>query len=317
MKAKGALIILLLAAGLLVYTSVFIVDEREQVVVTQFGKVARDPITEPGLRFKIPFIQIANFFPKNLQEWDGDPGQIPTLDKTFIWVDAFARWRIIDPIKFFQTVNNMISAQGRLDDIIDPAIRNLVTENRLIDTVRNSNRPLDTFELGLEDMSRESGYSFQVQVGREEITRKILEQAQPKLQQFGMELVDVKIKRINYVEQVRQSVYNRMIAERKQIAEKFRSEGRGQAQEIKGEKERELFKIESEAYKTAQEIKGKADAEATKIYAEAFGLDPEFYSFVKSLEIYREAFNENSSMILSTDSKFLRYLNSFEEQEEE
>ena len=314
MKTKGALIFILLAVGLLVYTSLFVVDERQQVVVTQFGKVIRDPITEPGLKFKIPVIQIANFFPKNLQEWDGDPGQIPTLDKTFIWVDAFARWRIVDPVKFFQTVNNMLSAQGRLDDIIDPAFRNLITENRLIDTVRNSNRTLDTFELGLEDVSRQSGYSFQVTVGREQITKKILQQAQPKLQQFGMELVDVKIKRINYVEQVRNSVYNRMIAERTQIAEKFRSEGRGQAQEIKGEKERELFKIESEAYKTAQEIKGKADAEATKIYADAFGLDPEFYSFVRSLEIYREAFDQNSSMILSTDSKFLRYLNTFEEE---
>ena len=314
MKTKGALIILLLAVGLLAYTSLFVVDERQQVVVTQFGKVVREPITEPGLKFKIPFIQIANFFPKNLQEWDGDPGQIPTLDKTFIWVDAFARWRIIDPVKFFQTVNNMLSAQGRLDDIIDPAIRNLITRNRLIDTVRNSNRTLDTFELGLEDVSRQSGYSFQVQVGREEITKKILAQARPKLQQFGMELVDVKIKRINYVEQVRKSVYNRMIAERTQIAEKFRSEGRGQAQEIKGEKERELFKIESEAYKTAEEIKGKADAKATKIYADAFGLDPEFYSFVKTLEIYREAFDQNSSMVLSTDSKFLKYLNTFEEE---
>jgi membrane protease subunit HflC len=261
---------------------------------------------EPGLYFKVPFIQNTTYFPKNLLEWDGDPGQIPTLDKTYIWVDTFARWRIVDAIKFFQTVNNTISAQGRLDDIIDPAVRNLVTENKLIETVRKSNRELDTYEIGLEDIKER--VSYVIKTGREEITNMILKQAQPKLSKFGIELVDVKIKRVNYVEQVRNSVYSRMIAERKQIAEKFRSEGKGEARKILGEKERDLKKITSEAYRKAQVIKGKADAESTKLYAEAFGVDSEFYSFTKTLEIYNEALDKESSMVLSTDSDLFKYL---------
>ncbi len=261
---------------------------------------------EPGLYFKVPFIQNTTYFPKNLLEWDGDPGQIPTLDKTYIWVDTFARWRIVDAIKFFQTVNNTTSAQGRLDDIIDPAVRNLITENKLIETVRKSNRDLDTYEIGLEDIKERP--SYKIQTGREEITNKILKQAQPKLQKFGIEIVDVKIKRINYVEQVRNSVYSRMIAERKQIAEKFRSEGKGEARKILGEKERDLKRITSDAYRKAQVIKGKADAESTKLYAEAFGMDAEFYSFTKTLEMYSEALDKESVMVLSTDSDLFKYL---------
>ncbi|MDH4205102.1 MAG: protease modulator HflC, partial [Desulfobacteraceae bacterium] len=254
-------------------------------------------------------IQNATYFPKNLLEWDGDPGQVPTLDKTYIWVDAFARWRIVDPITFFQTVNNTTSAQGRLDDIIDPAVRNLITENRLIETVRKSNRELDTYEIGLEDIKERP--SYRIVTGREKIAKQILEQAQPKLAKFGIELVDVKIKRINYVEQVRDSVYGRMIAERKQIAEKFRSEGKGEARKILGEKERDLKKITSEAYKIAEEIKGKADAESTKLYAEAYGVDPDFYSFAKTLEIYSDALDKDSSLVLSTDSEFFKYLKGY------
>jgi membrane protease subunit HflC len=309
MKSKLAILVVAVVAIFFVFTAAYVVDETEQVVVTQFGKVVGKPKTEPGLYFKIPFIQNATYFPKNLLEWDGDPGQIPTLDKTYIWVDAFARWRIVDPITFFQTVNNTISAQGRLDDIIDPAVRNLITENRLIETVRKTNRELDTYEIGLEDIKERP--SYKILNGREKITRQILEQAQPKLSKFGIELVDVKIKRINYVEQVRDSVYGRMIAERKQIAEKFRSEGKGEAQKILGEKERDLKRITSEAYKTAQEIKGKADAESTKLYAEAFGVDPEFYSFIKTLEIYDDALGKDSSVVLSTDSEFFKYLKGY------
>jgi membrane protease subunit HflC len=309
MKSKLAILIVAVAVIFFVFAAAYVVDETEQVVVTQFGKVVGKPKTEPGLYFKIPFIQNATYFPKNLLEWDGDPGQIPTLDKTYIWVDAFARWRIVDPITFFQTVNNTISAQGRLDDIIDPAVRNLITENRLIETVRKTNRELDTYEIGLEDIKERP--SYKILNGREKITRQILEQAQPKLSKFGIELVDVKIKRINYVEQVRDSVYGRMIAERKQIAEKFRSEGKGEAQKILGEKERDLKRITSEAYKTAQEIKGKADAESTKLYAEAFGVDPEFYSFIKTLEIYDDALGKDSSVVLSTDSEFFKYLKGY------
>ncbi len=309
MKSKLVILVVAVVAILFIFTAAYVVDETEQVVVTQFGKVVGQPKKESGLYFKIPFIQNANYFPKNLLEWDGDPGQIPTLDKTYIWVDTFARWRIIDPIKFFQTVNNTTSGQGRLDDIIDPAVRNLITENRLIETVRKTNRELDTYEIGLEDIKERP--SYKILTGREKITKNILEQAQPKLAKFGIELVDVKIKRINYVEQVRDSVYGRMIAERKQIAEKFRSEGKGEAQKILGEKERDLKKITSEAYKIAQEIKGKADAESTKLYAKAFGVDPDFYSFIKTLEIYSDALGKDSSLVLSTDSEFFKYLKGY------
>jgi len=309
MKSKLVMLVVAVVAILFVFTAAYVVDETEQVVVTQFGKVVGKPKSEPGLYFKIPFIQNTNYFPKNLLQWDGDPGQIPTLDKTYIWVDTFARWRIIDPITFFQTVNNTTSAQGRLDDIIDPAVRNLITENRLIETVRKTNRELDTYEIGLEDIKERP--SYKIVTGREKITKQIMEQAQPKLAKFGIELVDVKIKRINYVEQVRDSVYGRMIAERKQIAEKFRSEGMGEARKILGEKERDLKRITSEAYKIAEEIKGKADAESTKLYAQAFGVDPDFYSFIKTLEIYSEALDKDTSLVLSTDSEFFKYLKGY------
>ena len=311
MKYKAILIIIPLAAIFLIFVSAFIVDETEQVVVTQFGKVVGTPKSDPGLYFKIPFIQHASYFPKNLLQWDGDPGQIPTLEKTYIWVDAFARWKIVDPIKFFQTVNNTVRARGRLDDIIDPAVRNFITSYRLIETVRKSNRELDTFEIGLEDIKKDQPSGYMLTTGREKITKGILEQAQPKLDKFGIQLVDVKIKRINYVEQVRQTVYGRMIAERKQIAEKFRSEGKGEARKIIGEKERDLKEITSEAYRTAQEIKGKADAKSTKIYADAYGIDPEFYSFIRTLEIYNEALDEKNSLVLSTESEFLKYLKGY------
>ena len=313
MKSKGFIVALLIVGIVLVFASAYVVDETEQVVVTQFGKVVGEPKKTPGLYFKIPFIQQANYFPKNLLRWDGDPGQIPTLDKTFIWVDPFARWKVVDPVKLFQTVNNTVAAIGRLDDIIDPAVRNFITSYQLIEAVRSSNRELDTFEIGLEDVKKEGRYGYQISTGREAITRGIMEQAQPKLAKFGIELVDVKIKRINYVEEVRNSVYSRMIAERKQIAEKFRSEGKGEAQNILGEKQRDLKRISSEAYRTAQEIKGKADAEVTKIYAEAYGADPEFYSFTKTLEIYGQALDDKNSLVLSTDSEFLKYLKNFTE----
>lgn len=309
MNSKVLLIIAVSIAILTTYSSAYIVNETEQVVVTQFGRVVGDPKLAPGLYFKVPLIQEATYFPKNLLQWDGDPGQIPTLDKTFIWVDIFARWKIVDPVKFFQTVNNTVSAQGRLDDIIDPATRNFITSYRLIEAVRRTNRELDTFEIGLEDIEKTP--MEQITAGRDKITQGILEQAQPKLTPFGIELVDVKIKSINYVEQVRESVYGRMIAERKQIAEKFRSEGKGEAAKIMGEKERDLKRITSEAYRTAQEVKGKADAEATKLYAQAYGVDPEFYSFNKSLEVYNETLGENSSIVLSTSAEFLKYLKGY------
>ena len=308
MKNKSIFLIPLAIIAFVIYSAAYMVDETEQVVVTQFGRIVGEPKTDPGLKFKIPFIQKANYFNKNLLEWDGDPGQVPTLDKTFIWVDTFARWKIVEPVKFFQTVNNRFNAVGKLNDIIDPAVRNFITSHHLIEAVRKSNRELDTAEVGIEESDRKTRVIYNIAIGRQKITQGILEQAQPKLTPFGIELVDVKIKRINYVEEVRKSVYGRMIAERNQIAEKFRSEGKGEAQNILGEKERDLQEIESEAFKRAQKIKGNADAEATIIYADAYGRDPEFYSFVQTLDIYREALDKNSSLILTTDSEFLKYL---------
>ncbi len=309
MKPKSMiLIVAAIALFLVAFASAYTVDETKQVIITQFGKVVGDPKTDPGLYFKIPFIQNINSFPKNILSWDGDPGQIPTLEKTYIWVDTFARWKIVDPIKFFQTVNNTVRALGRLDDIIDPAVRNFITSYKLIETVRKSNRSMEALEEDMEGEKKKERDTYSITTGREKITEGILKQAQPKLAKFGIELVDVKIKRINYVEEVRRSVYGRMIAERSQIAEKFRSEGMGEARKILGEKERDLKKITSEAYRTAQEIKGKADAEATKLFAAAFGVDPKFYSFVKTLEIYNEALDENCSVVLSTDSEFFKHL---------
>jgi modulator of FtsH protease HflC len=306
MKSRAIILVVAVVVILVGFASAYIVDETEQVVVTQFGKVVGKTKVEPGLYFKVPFIQHTTYFPKNLLQWDGDPGQIPTLDKTYIWVDTFARWKIVDAVTFFETVNNITGAQARLDDIIDPAVRNLITENKLIEAVRKTNRELDTYEVGLENVKER--VSYQIKTGREEITNRILKQAQPKLEKFGIEIIDVKIKRVNYVEEVRDSVYSRMIAERKQIAEKFRSEGQGEARKILGEKERDLKRITSEAYREAQIIKGKADAESTKLYAEAFGVDPEFYSFTKTLEIYGEALDKKSALVLSTDSELFKYL---------
>ena len=311
MKLKGVWIILLIAATVMVYDSAFTVSETEQVVITQFGRIVGESIRDPGLKFKLPFIQKAHIFNKNILEWDGEPGQIPTLDKTFIWVDAFARWRIVDPVKFFQTVNNRLNAMSRLNDIIDPAVRNFITSHKLIDAVRKSNRELDTAEVGLEDLEKKPQSHYGITIGREKITQGILEQAQPKVDQFGIELVDVKIKGINYVEEVRKSVYDRMIAERKQIAEKFRSEGKGEAQKVLGQKDKELQQITSEAYRIAQELKGKADAEATQIYAAAYGLDPEFYSFLQTLEVYNDSLDKSSSVLLSTDSELMKYFKGF------
>ncbi len=313
MKSKiflpAVLIIMIFA---ILFSSAYIVDETEQVVVTQFGKVVGTPKQLPGIYFKIPFIQYTNYFPKNILSWDGDPGQIPTNDKTYIWVDTFARWKVSDPISFFQTVNNRISALGRLDDIIDPAVRNLITSYRLVETVRKSNRVLDTFDDTEElDAEKRKGSIYNISTGREKIIANIMKQAQPKLEKFGIQLMDVKIKRINYVEEVRQTVYARMIAERKQVAEKFRSEGKGEASKIRGDKERELQKVESEAYKIAQKIKGEADAKAASIYADAYNLDPELYSFIKTLGIYEESLDKTNSLILSTDSEFLKYLKGY------
>jgi membrane protease subunit HflC len=309
MKFK-LLIIPLIIVLIALFSAAYVLDETEQVVITQFGKAIGTPKVDPGLYFKLPIIQQANYFPTNLLEWDGDPGQVPTLDKTFIWVDTFSRWKIVDPLKFFQTVNNVVGALARLDDILDPAVRNFITSYPLIETVRMTNRELDTFEVGV-DQEQDKRPLGEITVGRQKIIKGILAQAQPKLKAFGIEIVDIKIKRLNYVEQVQRSVYARMIAERKQIAEKFRSEGQGEARKIEGNQERELKRITSGAYRTAQEVKGKADGEATTIYAQAYNKDPEFYSFLKTLDIYKKTMDKNSSLILSTKSDFLKYFKGY------
>ncbi|MCD4721777.1 MAG: protease modulator HflC [Desulfobacula sp.] len=306
------LFIAVIAIGIVVvYNSAYIVDETEQVIVTQFGRVVGKPVTTPGLKFKLPFFQQANYFPNNLLTWDGDPGQVPTKDKTYIWVDTFARWKIVDSIKYFQTVNNEFAALERLDDIIDPAMRNLVTSYPLVESVRNTDRPMDTFE-SVSGESKKRIHQYTIELGRDEITKQIVQQARPKLAPFGIELVDVKIKRINYIESVRRAVYDRMIAERNQIAEKYRAEGKGEASNIRGEKEKELQTITSQAYEEAQKIKGDADAKATLIYADAYGVDPDFYAFLKTMEVYKATMKKDSTLILSTDSDFMKYFKGIE-----
>lgn len=312
MKKIVIIIVAIVIAGILLARPFYTVDETQQVIITQFGKPIGDAVTEAGLHFKLPFIQTANYFPKNLLEWDGDPGQIPTQDKTFIWVDAFARWRIKDPLKFYKAVNNERAAQKKLDDILDAATYNFITSHHLIEVVRSSDRLLEaekvTIVVGLPEKAREK---IKIKMGREKMTRGILEQAAPKLEGFGIEIIDFRIKRINYVEEVRKKVYERMIAERNQISEKFRSEGKGESKKIKGEQQKELRRIQSKAYRKVEETKGKADGEATKIYADAFSKDPEFYSFINTLDIYKKALNEDVRVILSTNSDFFKYLKGY------
>jgi membrane protease subunit HflC len=301
-------IIVFLIIGRPLYT----VDETEQVIITQFGKPIGNAITEPGLHIKVPFIQKISYFAKNLLEWDGDPGQIPTKDKTFIWVDTFARWRIVDPLKFYKAVNNEMAAQKKLDDILNPTINNFIAANDLIEAVRSTDRLLSKESKEKSTRSKDATELKKITLGRGEMTKGILKQAAPKLAEFGIEIVDFRIKRINYVEEVRQKVYERMIAERNQISEKFRSEGKGESKKIKGEQQKELRRIQSEAYKKVEEIKGKADAEATNIYAESFGKDPEFYSFINTLELYKKSLDENIKVILTTNSDFFQYLKQYD-----
>lgn len=307
-------IAVLLIAGL--FTSAYTVDETDQVVVTQFGRAIGRPKVEPGLYLKVPAIQRANHFPKNLLEWSGDPEPIPTLDKTFITVEAFARWKIVDPLLFFQTLNTVDVALSRLEDILSSSIRNLITSHPLIETVRMTNRELGTLDAGEDDLDG-GGQSMEISDGREKIVEGIISQARPKLLQFGIALVDLNLKRLSYVEDVQNSVFQRMISERKRIAEKLRSEGAGEARKIEGDMEKDVKEISSEAYRRAAEIKGKADAESTRIYAQAFNRDPDFYSFYKSLDVYREVMDKKSSLILSTDSDFLELLKGLEGRSEE
>ena len=291
--------------------ALFIVDETKQAVITQFGKPVGKPVSSSGLHFKSPFIQQAHYFEKRILNWDGDPNQIPTRDKKYIWVDTTARWKIIDALKFLQSVGNEMGAQSRLDDIINSATRDAVTNHLLVDAVRNSNRILESKELG-EDAIFADEVLERIEVGRQQLTRAILEKAKVLAPQYGIEIVDVRIKRVNYVEDVRNKVYDRMIAERKRAAEKYRSEGQGKSAEISGQVGKELKLITSEAYRQAQGLIGKADAEAISIYAQAYNQDPDFYSFLKTLETYQKTIDEKSTIILTTDSDYYKYLKGLE-----
>ncbi len=307
MNANKVMIMLGLAvlALIILSSSLYVVDMTEQIVVTQFGRPIGEPITSPGLRIRVPFIQTVNVFDKRVLEWDGTPSQVPTKDKRYIWVDTFARWRITDPLKFMQSVSSEMGAHARLDDVIDAVTRDLITSHDLIEVVRNTNREMQ------EDESFEAVTEQAViEMGRAEIANRIFESAAIQMPRYGIELIDVEIKRINYVEEVRRKVYERMISERQRIAERYRSEGEGESAEIRGEKEKELQRITSEAYRIAEEVRGDADAEATRVYAEAFGRDPEFYSFLRTLESYKETMGPESTIILTTDSDYFKYLKS-------
>jgi len=291
--------------GIAAVNSLYIVDETEQAVITRFGEPVGNPVQVPGLHIKLPIVDLVHKFDKRILNWDGDPSEIPTRDKKFIWVDVTGRWRIEDPLKFLQSVRDERGAQTRLDDIFEGSTRNHITRYNLVEAVRNSNSILDVSE-DSEEAIADIDYS-KIEAGRDVITREILEEAKDKVKQFGIELIDLRIKRINYKQEVQLKVFERMISERKRAAEQLRSEGQGIRAEIEGRKEKELKRIQSEAYRTAQQLKGKADAEATRIYGEAYSKDPEFYAFMATLEKYPEAIKDGR-LILTTESDFLRYL---------
>jgi len=285
----------------------YIVPETHQVVITQFGNPIGNPVTEAGLHFKKPFVQKARYFEKRLLGWDGDPNQIPTKDKKYIWVDTTARWKISDSLKFLQTVGNETGAHSKLDDIINSATRDAITSHTLVEAVRDSNRIIESDGVGEATIVTDEALES-IEFGREQLEAEILKTARKLAPQYGIEVVDVRIKRLNYVEEVQNKVYDRMIAERKRAAESYRSEGHGKRAEIDGQREKELKKITSQAYRTAQGLKGKADAEVTRIYADAYNQDLDFYSFLKTLDTYRKTVDGSTTLILTTEDEYYRNL---------
>jgi modulator of FtsH protease HflC len=302
--ANFFLIGLVLLAIVVVYDGFFILEEGTQAVITQFGAPVGDSIAEAGLHYKIPFIQQVNLFEKRIEIWDGDANQITTNDKTYVFLDITARWKIADPLRFLQAVKTVARGQSMLDDIIDGTVRDLVNKSDLMEIIRSSDWSEKTM------MNTTVNIGTKPELGRDKITQKIFEAAAKLTPQYGIELKDVMFKRVNYIESVRQKVYNRMISERKRIAAERRSFGEGQKAEILGKVEKELKEILSNANREALVIKGKADAEATKIYAQAYTQDPEFFSFEKTLEGYRSIFGSNTSLVLSSDSDLYQYLRS-------
>lgn len=303
--------LLILVAGVIVLaSSAYTLDEAEQAIIVQLGAPVGEPVTEPGLHFKLPFVQEVRRFDKRLISWDGDPNQIPTRGEQFISVDTTARWRIADPLLFMQRVQNERGATLRLNDILDSVVRDHISATDLVEIVRSKD-----WQVSREDIERAQAAETDEQIllqkvstGREELVRSILEKAQEQMPSYGIELVDIRIKRINYVEAVEQRVFERMIAERQRIAEQFRSEGQGRAAEIDGDTQRQLALIQSEAARRAELIRGEADAEATRIYNEAFGADPEFFAFFRTLESYSRSLGGKTTLMLGNETDYLRYL---------
>ncbi len=307
---KNALIPIIGILGLLgllvVGGGVYIVDETQQVVITQFGEPRGDAVTTPGLKLKIPFVQKVNYLDKRFLEWDGFPNEVSTRDKRFIHVDTYARWRITDPLQYFLRLTSEREAQSRLDDILDGATRNVIANHDLIEVVRTSNRAFAVSEEIAGEAAPETADS--IELGRGALAAEVLQAAQTGTEDLGIEILDFQFKRLNYIAEVREAVYARMISERQRVAEQFRSEGAGDAARISGERERELKEITSEAYRLAQAIKGRADAEAADIYAGAYNRNAEFYRFIKTMQVLRETLDSNTVLVLSTNSDFLRYL---------
>ncbi len=299
---------ILIVVIIILAESAYTVKEYDQVVITQFGKPVGDAVTTPGLKFKAPFIQKTNYFEKRYMEWDGDPNQLPTRDKKFIFVDTYARWQITDPLQFFIRLTDERGAHSRLDDIIDGETRDYIANHNIEEAVRTSNRePIPSSET-VEEVG---DTLVEIQVGRQRIQEMILKSANQRASDLGIVILDFRLKRLNYVEEVREQVYQRMQSERFRIAERFRSEGQGEASKINGEKERDLKTIQSEAFRRAEEIMGQADARATAIYAGAYdksAASRNLYSFVKSMETFEMTFDSTTTIILSTDSELYKYL---------
>ena len=284
----------------------YIVNESEQVVITQFGKPVGDPITNPGLKLKKPFLETANYFDKRFIAWDGEPKQVSTRDKRFININTYARWRISDPLQYAKRLFDESKALTRLGSVLEGATQNAIANHDLIELVRSSNRD---YVSGQENSDEKSNKEKAIiESGRDELTKEILALAKESTKDLGIEILDFKFKRINYVPEVRQKVYERMISERKRIAEEFRSQGAGESARISGQKDRDLKEITSDAYRRSQEIKGRADGEAANIYAGAYNKNPSFYRFMRTMEIYRETLDDETVLVLSTEGEFLKYL---------
>ena len=308
MKTREKIIIVIaIIIAVVAYTGIFILDETQQAIITQFGKPVGKPRTEPGMHFKIPFIQKVQFFDKRYLEWDGDANQIPTKDKKFIFVDSYARWEITNPLQFFIRLRDERSSQSRLDDILDGETRNAVASHELLDIVRSTNRKPEVTEEFMEELD----VLEDITVGKDRIEAMILSRANERTSDLGIRILDFRFKRINYSEDVKKNVFERMISERNRIADRFRSEGQGEARKIQGDKERDLAKIKSEAVRESETIRGKADAEATAIYASAYNKNSQsrdLYTFLKSMETLEKSLDENTSIILTTDNELYKYL---------